>query len=81
LAVYGRAVQHGHIPLAYAVDVIAEHGLLTYDGEYTRAQRLEIAREQLLEWEDALVESEWPTTPSMRNGGTRARIGGCARRS
>ena len=60
LAVYGWAVQHGGIPIAYAADVLAEHGLLTYQGRYTRGKRMAIAIEQLQDWENALVESEWP---------------------
>jgi hypothetical protein len=60
LAVYGWAVQHGGIPLAYAADVLAEHGMLTCQGKYTRAQRLEFAFQHLRHWEDQLVWSEWP---------------------
>lgn len=62
LAVYGWAVQHGGIPLAYAVEILAEHGLLTltHPGDDTQAERRAVAREQLVEWEDVLVESEWP---------------------
>ncbi|MFC1405671.1 MULTISPECIES: hypothetical protein [Streptacidiphilus] len=60
LAVYGWAVQHGGLPLAYAADVLADHGLLTLDDKHSRSQRLEIARQQLQDWEDALVWMEWP---------------------
>jgi hypothetical protein len=63
LAVWGWAVGHGRIPLAYAAGVLAEHSCYLRDSgvpDPTGDERRTWAAEDLARWEDVVAEMAWP---------------------
>ncbi|MFF3617485.1 hypothetical protein [Streptomyces sp. NPDC002580] len=63
LAVWGRAVQHGGIPLDYAAAVLADHpSYVEHSGvPYpTDFERRTWAAEDLTDWENVVVHMDWP---------------------
>lgn len=69
LAVWGWAVQHSGIPLAYAAAVVADHPVYTdHSGvpDPTPDERLAWATEDLRSWEDVVVRMDWPGDDEIR---------------
>lgn len=63
LAVWGWAVEHGGIPLAYAAGVLADHPCYAeHSGvpDPTEDERRTWAAEDLTNWEDIVVRMDWP---------------------
>jgi hypothetical protein len=63
LAVWGWAVQHGGIPLAYAAAVLADHPCYVHHSgvdDPTPTERVAWASEDLTGWEDVVVRMDWP---------------------
>ncbi|GHE51480.1 hypothetical protein [Streptomyces capitiformicae] len=63
LAVWGWAVAHGGIPLAYAAEIVADHSCYrqrTDIPDPTEFERRTWAAEDLTDWENILVRMAWP---------------------
>lgn len=65
LAVWGWAVEHGGIPLAYAAEIVAEHSCYSNPAstgvdDATTAERRAWATEDLAAWEDVVARMAWP---------------------
>lgn len=59
LAFWGRAVQNGHVPRDYAIDVLLEHPLITDHSPGTPQEKADLVASELDAWEDRVVELLW----------------------
>ncbi|NEA46815.1 hypothetical protein [Streptomyces sp. SID10815] len=63
LTVWGWVVEHGGVPLSYAARVLCDHPYyVRFSGvdSPTRAERIRWALDNLKDWENIVVQMDWP---------------------
>ncbi|WP_055585692.1 hypothetical protein [Peterkaempfera griseoplana] len=68
LAFWGRAVQNGKVPRAYAVGVLLTHPLITEHSPGTPQQKADLVTADLDAWEDRVVEMLWDPQSDIAAG-------------
>ena len=66
LAFWGRAVQNGTVPRAYAIDVLLSHPLITEHSAGSPQQKAGLVSADLDRWEDRVVEMIYDPEADIR---------------